>query len=128
MFYYHLQVIYTSAFSEMAQITPSSASDKALLSLKTSHTYRIMPPCASKAGSKGPNGKPFNFSTEISSNISERNIFQLSPAISFFNLLSKNFYYHRQVIYTSAFSEMAQITPSSASDKALLSTKARRPT
>ena len=39
--FYHRQVIYTSAFSEMANITPSSASDKALLSLKTSPAYRI---------------------------------------------------------------------------------------
>ena len=43
-FYYHRQVIYTSVFSEMANITPPSASDKALLSLKTSPTYGSVSP------------------------------------------------------------------------------------
>ena len=41
VYFYYRQVIDTSAVSEMANITPSSASDKALLSLKTSPAYRI---------------------------------------------------------------------------------------
>ena len=41
VYFYYRQVIYTSAFSEMANITPSSSSDKALLSPQPQNQYRI---------------------------------------------------------------------------------------